>query len=565
MRNYPTCLLLFSRSPGAHSLPLSRVRRGGERFPRRTPYREQVKRSLELEAVAVHTTRADIHHEREGRPVKRVLIIDDDQRFLQELARELLVRGYRVDEAADGLEGIGKAMQDPPDLAVVDLIMPRVGGAEVVSFFRQNPYLASTPIVLLSGVLLESASAVDAIEADCVITKGRFDETSRLLLDALERLGRGSRGDKQIIRQPGIHERRQVLELLQIKRDLGSVLEGAAAGIIELDASGRVAYSNARAEELLGIGRASLVGTEILSIFPKSSLASFQTLLSRFDVDAGPASRGMTSVIEDRSIRTVLTSVWSEGARRSTVVTLVEVASEAEAQNRPGRLLQYLAHEMRSSLLMMESSLRALGDTASVAFLAQEAARLVRLLDDASKFHRSLRELPDFEKEPIDIVGVIKDSLSGITALAVPQGIEVSFRAPSASPRVLGHHDQLLQVLYNLLLNALKFTPRGGHVRIELAVSDREVVTTVADTGAGIPAEDLREILNQAQRAELFLAQKGKRVGLGLAIAHQIVHAHRGQLTAKSTVDSGSRFSFSLPLCPEHAGAQAMPRGSASR
>jgi PAS domain S-box-containing protein len=343
------------------------------------------------------------------------------------------------------------------------------------------------------------------------------------------------------------------------------VLEGAAAGIIELDPAGRVAYGNARAEELLGIGRASLVGTEILSVFPKSSLANFQTLLSRFDADGGPTSRGMTSVIDDRTVRTVLTSVWSEGARRSIVVTLVEIASEAEAQNRPGRLLQYLAHEMRSSLLMMESSLRSLGDTAPVAFLAQEAARLVRLLDDASKFHRTLREIPDIEKEPIDIAAVIKDGLSGITALAVPQGIEVSFRAPSPSPRVWGHHDQLLQVLYNLLLNALKFTPRGGRVWIEMAVSDREVVTTVADTGPGIPAEELREILSQAQRAELFLARNGKRVGLGLAIAHQIVHAHRGQLTAKSTVDSGSRFSFSLPLAPEHAGAQAMPRGSASR
>ena len=97
--------------------------------------------------------------------MKRVLLIDDDQRFLQALARELLAHGYRVDEAADGLEGIDKAMQEPPDFAVVDLIMPRVGGGEVVSFFRQNPYLASTPIVLLSGVLAESAPAVDAIEA----------------------------------------------------------------------------------------------------------------------------------------------------------------------------------------------------------------------------------------------------------------------------------------------------------------------------------------------------------------------------------------------------------------
>ena len=496
--------------------------------------------------------------------MKRVLLIDDDQRLLQGLARELLAHGYRVDEAADGLEGIEKAMREPPDLAVVDLIMPRVGGAEVVSFFRQNPYLASTPIVLLSGVLLESAPAVDTIEADCVLTKGPFEETTRLLLATLDRLGRGSRGGKQIITQPGIHERRQVVELLQIKQDLGSVLEGAAAGIIELDAAGRVAYGNARAEELLGIVRTSLVGNEILSVFPKGSLASFQTLLSRFDTDLGPATRAMTSVIEDRTIRTVLTSVWSEGARRSIVVTLVEVASEVEAQNRPVRLLQYLAHEMRSSLLMLESSLRSLGDAPPPAFLAQETARLVRLLDDATKFHRTLRELPDVEKEPIDMVAVIKDSLSGITALAVPQGVEVSFRAPGSSPQVWGHHDQLLQVLYNLLLNALKFTPRGGHVGVELAVSDREVVTTVVDSGPGIPAGELREILAQAQRAELFLAQKGKRVGLGLAIAHQIVQHHRGRLSARSTVGAGSRFSFSLPVASERTAARPAPLSGAS-
>jgi two-component system sensor histidine kinase VicK len=466
-------------------------------------------------------------------------------------------------------------MQEPPDIAVVDLVMPRVGGAEVVSFFRQSPYLASVPIVLLSGVLLESASAVDAIDADCVLSKGPLAETSRLLVDALARLGTGPRTAKRIITQPGIHERRQVVELLRVQRDLASVLEGTAAGIVELDAAGRVASANARAEELLGIGRASLIGSEILSVFPKPGLANFQTLLSRFEDDAGPATRATTTVIDDRTVRAVLTSVWADGVRCAMVLTLLEVASEVEAQSRPVRLLQYLAHEMRSSLLMMEGSLRSLasgpadrspGEAATVSFLAQEAARLVRLLDDASKFHQALRALPEIEKEPVDLIGVIKDSLSGITALAVPQEIEVGFRGPSLAPKVLGQHDQLLQVLYNLLLNALKFTPRGGSVRVELSVSDREIVTTVADTGPGIPAAELREILAQAQRAELFLPQRGKRIGLGLAIAHQIVHAHRGQLTATSTVGTGSRFSFSLPIAPETpAERRARTRDSALR
>jgi len=509
--------------------------------------------------------------------VKRVLLVDDDQQFLQALARELLLHGYRVDEAADGLEGIQRAMQDPPDIAIVDLIMPKVGGAEVVSFFRQNPYLRSTPVVLLSGVLLESSPDLDAIDADCVLPKGPFAETSHLLVAALERIGRSPRREKQVIAQPGIHERRQVVELLQVTRDLASVLEGTAAGIIELDAGGRVAYANARAEELLGIGRASLIGNEILSLFPRSGLANLKTLLSRFDADAGPASRGIVSSTEDRTIRTVLTSLWSEGALRSIVMTLFDLGSEAAAHDRPARLLQYLGHELRSSLLMIEGSLLALGGrgdatapppdrVAMAPFLAQETARLVRLLDDATKFQRALLELPELEKGPVDLVSVVRDSLAGITPLALPQGIDVRFPEPDVAPRVWGHHDKLLQVLYNLLLNALKFTPRGGTIQVELAVSGGAIVTTVSDTGRGMAPGELREILAQAQRAEMFLPQKGKRVGLGLAIAHQIVRAHQGQLAAESAVGAGTRFSFSLPVWLEPApDPRAFPQRSARR
>src|SRR5262249_31757642 len=161
---------------------------------------------------------------------------------------------------------------------------------------------------------------------------------------------------------------------------------------------------------------------------------------------------------------------WSDGAQQSLVATLVDVAVDDDAHDRPLRLLQYLSHEMRSSLLMLESSLRSLSSgvgtddperaspSASgpgLPVLVPESG-LLRLLGDATKFNRTLRELPAIELELIDLVGVLKDSISGISALAIPQGIEVSFRGPTVSPKVWAHQDKLLQVLYNLLLNALK-------------------------------------------------------------------------------------------------------------
>src|SRR3990170_3116031 len=126
--------------------------------------------------------------------MKKVLLIDNDPEFLHNVARGLLARGYQVTEAHDGLEGIERALEDPPDVAVVDLIMPRVGGSEVVSFFKRNAYLASLPIVLLTGVLIEDSAMTDALDVDMVLMKGPVEETIRLLLAGLEQVGDGGRG-----------------------------------------------------------------------------------------------------------------------------------------------------------------------------------------------------------------------------------------------------------------------------------------------------------------------------------------------------------------------------------
>lgn len=494
--------------------------------------------------------------------MKKILLIDDDRKFLQATARALLVHGYRVEEALDGLEGLQKALQDPPDVLVVDLVMPKVGGADLVAFFRQNSYLAPTPIILLSGVLLETASLVEELQVDFVVPKGPLKETAQRLLSALEAIAQGKRQRKPVLPRPGMHERRQVVELLNITRDLESVLEHTAAGIIELDVKGRVIYANSRAEELLGVDRACLIGTDVVPVVPEPARASFQALLSAFQADTSPTSRAMTAVVEDRALRSVLTSIWNEEALQSVVVTLFEVAQGLEAQNRPRQLLRFLSHEMRSSLLIVDRYLRSLvraatsphedtsdaSQTAILSFLVRETARLQRLLADANHFDRTLQGLPEMEMQPIDPVHVVKEGLRGIMPLASPRGIRLHYRGPSLVPEIRGHHDRLLQVLYNLLLNALKATPRNGSVDVELRVEEEEILVTVADTGCGMSAEALQEVLARAQRPELFLSQRGKRIGLGLSIAFQIIHAHGGRLEVESRPGTGSRFTFALPV-----------------
>ncbi len=506
--------------------------------------------------------------------MKRVLLVDDDLGFLQDMSRALLARGYCVEEASDGLEALHKALQEPPDVAVVDLVMPRVGGVELVSFFRQNAYLSSVPIIVLSGVLAEGGPLLDSLAGHRIVPKGPVEETARVLLASLDALEAGSAAPAELGGR--LRQRRQVVELLRVNRDLGLVLEGAGVAILDLDLQGCIAYANSRAEELLGIGRAALVGTELLSLVPPAGRRQLETLLARVYREPAPASRVMTLEIGERMVRTVLTSIWADGALQAIVATLYEVASESDAESRPLRLLRYLAHEMRSSLLMMEGHLRALAKQESPdsnrqrghpelpvtpAFLAGEAGRLLRLIGDASTLHQTFRELRSIDMEPLDLVNVVKDSISGITALAVPRGIEVTFSGPSTAPRILGNRDRLLQALYNLLLNALKFTPRTGSVWVDLKATGNALAVTVGDTGQGIPPKTLRELLIQAHHPEVFLPRKEQRVGLGLSIALQIVRAHGGQLTAQSEVGRGSRFTLTLPIWWDGADASG---GSAS-
>ena len=112
-------------------------------------------------------------------------------------------------------------------------------------------------------------------------------------------------------------------------------------------------------------------------------------------------------------------------------------------------------------------------------------------------------------------------------------------------PPVLGDRDRVEQVLVNLLHNAIKFTPPGGNIGISARVEGSDILVSIADTGVGIPADDLPRIFERFYKADK--ARAGKGTGLGLAIARHIVEAHGGRIWAESVEGRGSTFHFTLP------------------
>jgi len=147
----------------------------------------------------------------------------------------------------------------------------------------------------------------------------------------------------------------------------------------------------------------------------------------------------------------------------------------------------------------------------------------------------------------LSIGQVGRDVLEALQPLAAEKGIlfELSEEDPKLSVRA--DPDRVHQILTNLVGNALKFTPAGGEVEVRLVRDGELLVTSVRDTGEGIPPDQLRVIFNKFQQVSGSSGER-KGAGLGLSIAKSLVELHRGQIWVESELGKGSTFYFTLPL-----------------
>ena len=149
--------------------------------------------------------------------------------------------------------------------------------------------------------------------------------------------------------------------------------------------------------------------------------------------------------------------------------------------------------------------------------------------------------------ESVSLNALLEDNLRRLQPLAREKGIEMSLllREPVSVP---GDPNRLTQVLYNLMDNAVKYTPRGGRVRAELSRRDKKAIVRVVDTGIGIPKADQLHVFDRFYRVDKARSRETGGTGLGLSIVKQIVLLHGGTVTLSSEEDKGSTFTVELPL-----------------
>ena len=151
-----------------------------------------------------------------------------------------------------------------------------------------------------------------------------------------------------------------------------------------------------------------------------------------------------------------------------------------------------------------------------------------------------------------------REVIEQLRPLATAKHLQVDLHSQDPSLRVWADHDRLSQILTNLIDNAIKYTPDGATISVDLSVPDQEMAQIVVrDTGQGIPADALPKLFDPFFRVQQHERSHTKGLGLGLAIVKDLVDLHGGSISVQSTVHEGTQFSFTLPLHPHEATAPA--------
>ncbi len=236
--------------------------------------------------------------------------------------------------------------------------------------------------------------------------------------------------------------------------------------------------------------------------------------------------------------------------------TFDEMADSIEAdRDMERRLTADVAHELRTPLQAIQATVEAMqdgvlpADEERLGIVRDETRRLARLADGILELTRLERGSVPFDVRRIDAAGPVRAAADSLEALFETCELTLSSRVADGL-HVLGDRDRLQQAVGNLLSNAARYTPAGGHVDVTLRRDGDNALIEVADTGVGIAEEDLPRVFARFWRADGARATTSGGLGIGLAVTKEIVERHGGAITAGPRPDGapGAVFAISLPL-----------------
>jgi signal transduction histidine kinase len=366
----------------------------------------------------------------------------------------------------------------------------------------------------------------------------------------------------------------QQAQLVRRNVELQAVLDATLDGILMADAEGKVLFANRRMDRFaadIGLPDEGTIWDRMLRLARRTTTpdAYFEVFAQIAADPAGEVEDEFTLADSGRTFSAYTVGVKdASGNLIGRIFSIHEITALRESERVKDEFVATVSHELRTPLtsiigyaeLLLGGS-DGLSETqrSFLEIVDRNAQRLQRLVGDLLFFAQVESQQLQLDRERVDLCALAERAVEAVGAAANAKRLTVDVDA-AAPVDVDGDVARLEQLLDNLLSNAVKFTPEGGRVSVSVRQDGENAVVEVADTGIGIPPDELPRLFRRFFRASSATSRQIAGTGLGLAIAKAIVHAHGGTIAAISSED-GTTFAIRLPVravAPDDPGARAV-------
>ncbi len=393
------------------------------------------------------------------------------------------------------------------------------------------------------------------------IGRGRLD----LKIDVLtnDEFGELSREFNKMTERLRIFEELNIEKILEEKQKSETLVQNITDAIVVCDKNNRIILINDAAQKLFNVKKENIEGADfseiilndkIRNIFlnPKSNSYLQQPyLLLKTDGN-------------DVYVRPKVSEIPLPGGETlGNVLILQDVTQFRELDRLKSEFMATVSHEFRTPLTSINMSVDILKQEI-VGKLNKEQKDLIQSTkQDAERLTKLVRELLELSKlesgkfqlrrEPVSINDLIDDTIKPILLPMKEKSVELKLKLGDNIPEIIGDYQQLGWVISNLVNNALKYSSKGGLIEISTALTGNKIIVKVSDTGKGISKENIDKIFDKFVQIKESMETTPGSVGLGLAIAKEIVEGYSGEISVESETGKGSIFTFTIPIESEKA------------
>ncbi len=453
-------------------------------------------------------------------------------------AQALSRAGYRVSEL-DSPSGLLQAIEERlPDLVIIPDRLGKERPFDLAAKVRYNhPDLA----MILVGKSTTGELLLKGMHNGFVDVLSLPVEDTRLFESVERALAHRQGWERWLHKETG----RLTGSLKQQLNELETILKQVDDGVLVLDRSGRLMMANRAVREAFG-----LAGREIVGLKPEELFDNGELVSALSNDDSASSTHVEIETPDGRCYNLRQTQIPEIG----TIASLHDISYLKELDRLKGDFVNTVSHDLRSPLTAILGYVELIERAGDVNKQQAEFIRRVKtsvhattdLINDLLNLGR-LEVGMVKDMQPLQLQVIVGEAVEAVMARVEQKEQTLRMAVDGKVSKVTGSPVQLRQVVDNLIGNAVKYTPRGGEIRVMLREEDGQVILHVADNGPGIPAEDQGQIFDKFYRA----SNVGKDVqgtGLGLAIVKTVVDHHHGRIWVDSRPGQASIFTVVLPV-----------------